>query len=560
MVSAIIKMFSKKVDGIGQAAFFIGFFILLSQILGLIRDRMLAYYVGPGEILDIYYIAFRVPDILFVTVASLISVASVIPHFTEKFSAGKNRDEAKKLLDSLFTFFVIFLILVGFLVFIFMPHIISFIVPSFSEQKILEVAKISRIMLASPFLLGISNLFGSVTQYFRRFVVFGLSSVLYNFGIIIGILFFYPIFRIAGLAFGVVLGGFLHLLIQVPVLIQEKMFPWFTKEIDWGGVQKVVYSSLPRTLALSFSSITMIALVSMATNITPGSVSLLQFSYNLQSVPLSIIGMSFSVATFPALASAFVLGDTNQFNQKLSLSLKQIIFWSLPTMALFIILRSHIVRVILGTNNFTWENTKVVAASFSLFIISVFAQSMVMLLSRAFYATKKTIWPLLCNGFSSVFIVIISSYFIFINEQTSIYLFLTNLFKINSTVWSPLIMLSFSFSLGSFLNLLLLFWASKKYLNFNFGKILSTSFLKVLFASIFSAIIAYLVLYFSAPVFGLKTLLEVFLQGLFAGFIGIISFVLLQEVFGCEEYKSVKNILKKKISGKPDVAPEITLN
>ena len=85
MVSALIKIISKKVDGVKQAAFFIGFFVLLSQILALVRDRLLAFYVGPGETLDIYYAAFRIPDILFVTVASLISVASVVPHFTEKY-------------------------------------------------------------------------------------------------------------------------------------------------------------------------------------------------------------------------------------------------------------------------------------------------------------------------------------------------------------------------------------------------------------------------------------------------------------------------------------------
>jgi len=560
MVSALIKIISQKTNGVKQAAFFIGFFVLLSQILALVRDRLLAYYIGPGEALDVYYAAFRIPDILFVTVASLISVASVVPHFTERHLKDGNDGAAKKLLDSLFTFFVFFLGFSGIVLYIFMPQIVGIIVPGFSEEQIIKTISLSRVMLLSPLLLGISNLFGSVTQYFRRFTVFGLSPVLYNLGLIIGIIFLRPTFGLTGLALGVVLGGFLHLAIQIPVLMQEKMFPWFSYRLDWQGIRTVIVSSLPRTLALSFSTLVMVALVSMSSTISTGAVSLLQFSYNLQSVPLAIIGMSFSVAAFPTLASAYVLGDKAKFNGELASSFKQIIFWALPVMVLFIILRSHVVRVILGTNNFTWDNTKVVAGALSLFVISVVAQSIVMLMSRAFYATKKTIWPLFYNGLSSLLIIILAVYFTYINETSSIFKMLTNLFKIENNLHAHIIMLAFSFSVGSILNVMLLIFAAKKHLEFDFFKILNMSFVKTFASSIILGLSAYLFLYFSSPIFELRTLFQVFFQGLLAGLVGIVFYILSQEFFGSDEYRQVRNILKNKLISKPEIAPETTLN
>lgn len=560
MVSALIKIISKKVDGIKQAAFFIGFFVLLSQILALVRDRLLAFYIGPGETLDVYYAAFRIPDILFVTVASLISVASVVPHFAEKYIKDGTHTEAKKLLDSLFTFFVIFLFFVGVVLFIFMPQIVSVIVPGFSEDQIIKTISLSRVMLISPLLLGVSNLFGSVTQYFRRFAVFGLSPVLYNLGIVIGIVFFLPIFGVEGLALGVVLGGILHLVIQLPVLMQEKMIPSFVSKINFGGVKEVVASSLPRTLALSFSTLVMVALVSMSTTISTGAVSLLQFSYNLQSVPLAIIGMSFSVAAFPALATSFAMGDKNKFSSELASSFRQIIFWALPVMVLFVVLRAHIVRVILGTNNFTWDSTKIVAATLSLFVISVVAQSIVMLMSRAFYATKKTIWPLICNGVSSIIIIILAVYFVYVDEASVIFSFLLNLFNLENVPQASIIMLAFSFSVGSILNLMFLTWSAKKYLEFDFFAVLNKSLLKTFAGSVVLGVTTYSVLYFSSPIFGLSTLSQVFFQGLLAGSVGILFYLVSQEFFGSDEYKSVRATLKKKIIGEPAIAPETTLN
>ena len=163
-------------------------------------------------------------------------------------------------------------------------------------------------MLLSPILFGLSNLFSTITQVFKKFFVYALAPVLYNIGILVGVLFLYPLWGLTGLAFGVILGAFLHMIIQLPVVVRHGFFPTFSFNIDWKSIWSMIRLSLPRTLGLSFHSFVFIVLIALASNISEGSVSILRFSFNLQSVPLALIGLSYSVAAFPILAEICFYG------------------------------------------------------------------------------------------------------------------------------------------------------------------------------------------------------------------------------------------------------------
>ncbi len=163
---------------------------------------------------------------------------------------------------------------------------------------------LSRILLLSPILLGLSNLFGSVTQTFKRFFVCATSPLLYNVGIIIGILYLYPRFGLQGVVWGVILGALMHLGLQVPFVWSEGLLPRF-RTPDWGEVKRVIFLSLPRTFALSVTQIAMIFILGLASLMTVGSIAIFNLAYSLDSVPLSIIGVSYSLAAFPTLARLF---------------------------------------------------------------------------------------------------------------------------------------------------------------------------------------------------------------------------------------------------------------
>ncbi len=192
----ILRIFSKEYVNINQAALLMGSFTLLSQILALFRDRNIAHFIGPSLELDAYYAAFRVPDLIFISIASLASITVLIPFIVEKMNGESVTEEARKLLNNIFTVFFATMIIISVIAFFAMPYLISFIAPGFTPIMQTKVILFSRIMLLSPILMGLSNLFGTITQLFRKFFIYSLSPIFYNFGIIIGVVVLYPIFGI----------------------------------------------------------------------------------------------------------------------------------------------------------------------------------------------------------------------------------------------------------------------------------------------------------------------------------------------------------------------------
>ncbi len=464
----IMKLFNKEFSKISEAAMVLAFFTLLSQILGIFRDRFLAGNLGTGEILDVYYAAFRVPDLLFTLGASLVSVSILMPFFINQLS--KSKKDAKKFINDVFTTFFLFIVVLSLIVAIIMPFLAQKLFPGFATEEIQRTVVLSRIMLLSPVLLGISNLFATITQSFKQFFVYALAPVFYNIGIILGILVFYPIFGVVGLAYGVSLGALLHMLIQLPVIIRHGLVPKFSLNINWTYIKEVVKHSLPRTITLSMSKIVFLIFVSIASTLISGTISVFNLSYNLQSVPLAIIGVSYSIAAFPVLVDFFNKNNHEEFMYHVMIPIRQIVFWSLPVISLFIVLRAQIVRVILGSGNFDWSDTRLTAASLALFIVSVIAQSIVLLLIRAYYASGKTWKPLWITLSSSVFTIAFAYIFLSVyNTQPYLQLFFERLLRIEGVEGSSVIMLSLAYSMGMFLNLLLLWLAFKKDFNFKTG-------------------------------------------------------------------------------------------
>ena len=234
----IFRIFNKEFGNINQAAILLGFFTLLSQILALFRDRFIAHFIGPSAGLDAYYAAFRVPDLIFISIGSLASITVIIPFVVSKMKNGEVTDEARKFLNDVFTVFFGSMILISIIAFFLMPYFVHFIAPGFIPIMQMKVVNISRIMLLSPILLGLSNLFGTVTQLFRKFFVYSLSPVFYNIGIIFGIIFLYPIFGIYGLASGVALGAFLHFLIQAIASTGCGFRPGFSLKVNFNDIKK----------------------------------------------------------------------------------------------------------------------------------------------------------------------------------------------------------------------------------------------------------------------------------------------------------------------------------
>ncbi len=537
----------------------LGVFALLSQILALVRDRLLAHSFGAGAVLDVYYAAFRVPDLIYISVASLVSVTVLIPFLAEKINPEvlRGSEEAKNFLNSVFSAFFTLIIFVAAFAFLFAPVLASVIAPGFSIEQKDELMVLMRILLLSPILLGISSLLGSVVQVYRKFFVYAIAPLLYNIGIIIGIVFLYPMFGLKGVVFGVIIGALMHLLIQIPVVVRHKLLPrpkfaFWDKELA-----RVAALSLPRTLALSANQITLIALIAFASLMTEGSVAVFNFSFNLQSVPLSIIGVSYSIAAFPTLARLFAVNKKEEFVNQVVTAARHIIFWATPIIILFIVLRAQIVRTILGTGAFDWSDTRLVAATLAVFAVSVLAQSQQLLFVRAFYAAGETKIPVIVNVLSAMLIGVLAytSVKMFHVSETLRY-FMESLLRIDGVDGSVIVMLSLAYSIGMIINCIILFILFQKH----FGStraLLTRVFAESFSASVIMGFVAYEFLGVFGNMFNLDTFLGVFAQGLFAGLIGIAVGILVLVLLGNNEIKEVIGTAHNKAKRKQVVAPDV---
>jgi putative peptidoglycan lipid II flippase len=423
---------------------------------------------------------------------------------------------------------------------------VHYIAPGFSTIMQEKVIMLSQMMLLSPILMGLSNLFGTITQLFRKFFIYSLSPIFYNLGIICGVVFLYPVLGIYGLAVGVILGAFMHFLIQAIASAGCGFTPRFSFSINFSEIKKVVFISLPRTLGLAFNSIALISIIALASYLKSGSISVFNFSFNLQSVPLNIIGISYAVAAFPTLARTFSSGKKNEFKIHLRSAARQIIFWSLPITFLFIVLRAQIVRVILGSGSFSWENTRLVAASLAIFSVSILAQGMTALLSRAYYAAGNTRRPLTINLICSVFIIILSYLLVYIFNNFLIFkYFIESLLKVTDIEGTAVLMLPLAYSIGTILNFILQ-WIFVKKDFMDDEPFIAKTFFQSLGASFFIGFISYLGLNIFSPIFGTTTFWGVFLQGFISGIIGIFTGILLLFLLKNEELIDLINTLKSK--------------
>lgn len=544
MVKRLLSLFSREWSSMHEAAFLLGLFAILSQVLALFRDRLLAHQFGATQTLDIYYAAFRIPDFVFAGIASFMSALVLIPILMKR--ATDSDESAKKFLNDMFTIFFTLLVLISIGAYVLTPFLVHELFPSFAPDAYSQLILMSRILLLSPILLGLSNLFGSITQMLHKFFAFALAPVLYNVGIIFGAYFFYPVFGITGLAFGVIMGAFLHFFIHFFVssrngfMLNISFFPSF---LDAWEVVKV---SFPRTIALLSNQIALFALVVFAAKLEKGSITVFNFAFNLQSVPIAVIGVSYATAAFPGLSKHFADDEIKKFLEKILSAARHIVFWSLPVLVLMIVLRAQIVRSILGSGSFDWTATKLTAACLAIFTVSAVAQSVVHLFARGFYATGNNIIPFFSNVMASILIVLVGFGLLSGYESTPFFQnFIGSLLRVEDISGASVLMLPLAYTIGMLLNAVLLIYFFRK----RFGRFLSPvkeTLMHGSFASIIAGVVTYEFLEVLGLYLDLNTFLGIFTQGLVAGIAGLITWWLILELMGNEEIRDVRTALHRK--------------
>lgn len=559
MVSKILKLLNRESSGINEAALLLGLFTFVSQMLGLVRDRLLATYLGAGTNLDLYYAAFKIPDFLYVSVATLAAITVLLPYLSEKYGQGDQEgyNRAKHFLNQIFTVLLGFLVFLSIILFIAMPFLAHIVAPGFDPVMLDKLILLSRIMLLQPIIVGVSNMISSVTQMFKKFFVAALSPVFYNIGIIIGIVGLYPFFGINGLAYGVILGAVLHLLIQLPVLFQHELVPKFTRKISFSEIRSIVVTSIPRTIGLSMSSLSALILTSIASLLPVGSISLFNLTNNMLNVPIGIIGISYSVASFPTLVKFFQLNERDKFSEHILHATRKIIFWSIPVMVLFIVLRAQIVRVILGSQSFSWNDTRLAAASLALLMLGLVCQSLVHLFVRGYYAMGNTKKPLTMNFLGEIITIILAFVFIGLFRHSDSFIsFFTTMLRLDGVPNLTLLALPLAFSVGNILNYSALWTVFRKdFPESNTVPLIRTS-IQTMSASLCMGAVTYGALNILVLLIKQNTFWGVFLQGAISGLVGISIFISILIMLDNRDMKDFMNTLKRKF-WKADVIQEV---
>jgi putative peptidoglycan lipid II flippase len=528
------NIFKKQINSITVAAALVAISSLASRVLGVLRDRILAGQFGAGRELDIYYAAFKIPDLVYNLIILGALSAGFIPIFTSLIKNFKcertdncdpkteNKD-AWNLASNIFTILFIGLAVLSFLGIIFAPFLMRFIAPGFSEADKTLTASLTRIMFLSPLFLGISGIFGGILQSFKRFFVYSIAPIFYNLGIILGAIYLVGPWGLTGLAWGVVFGAILHLAVQIPTVYSLGFRYCFRLAWDDINMRQIFRMMVPRTMSLAISQLNLVVITALASGLTSGSLAIFNFANNLQSFPIGIFGVSFAIAAFPALSEA--AHDKKRLAASFSQAFRQILFFIVPATVLIIILRAQIIRVILGTGNFDWQDTVLTMNTLGFFALSLFAQATVPLLVRVFYARHNSKTPFYL-GLITVAINIILS------------LLLAPKMGVAG--------LALAFSIAGIVNFLLLFiWIYLETKIINISQILF-SVLKFTIAAIFAGLAAQVTKSLVWPFIDMTKFSGVFIQLISAGAAALLVYGFLCYAFKSDELLGFLNSLKNR--------------
>lgn len=526
---------SNKKLTIGNAAIILGTTGLLSNILGLLRERVIAGTFGASHMTDAFYASFRLPDMIFNLLILGALSSAFIPVFVEKITEKKD-GEANELASSFLNFIIIAAGIFAVIIFILAPKLVPFLLPGFFNRPEANIdifhvtVNLTRMMMISPILFSISGVFGGILNSYKRFVAYSLAPLIYNISIILSAIYLTPKFQtpVYALAVGVIIGAFLHALIQLPSVLSTG-FRWKpTLNLRGGQIGRIVNLMLPRTFAIGVGQINLFVDTIIASFFV-GGITVINFANDIQTAPTVIFGIAIATAIFPVLSEARTKGDMADFMKNFSWSARRILYFTIPATIGLIVLRAQVVRLIFGVGNFSWDNTYWTTKALLFFAVGLVAQGLIPLLLKAFYAIQDTKTPL----YISIAVVVINA-----------------MLSVTLPFVAPLQLgiagIALAFSIAGIVNAIALFIA----LHNKVGALdpdhkIFESTTRLIVASIIMGIVVHYSLYLFDPLVNTLSVMGLFLQTMGAIAFGCVTYFFVSWVFRCEETRFILDKMKK---------------
>ncbi|MEK6719490.1 MAG: murein biosynthesis integral membrane protein MurJ [Chloroflexota bacterium] len=366
-----------------------------SYAMGLVRDRFFAQTFGAGIDLDAYNAAFQIPELaLDVLVASGL-VAPFIPIFTGL--RGESDAAAERFARTVLTAAVLVMSAAVAILFVLAPETARIAAPGFDDGERALYTDLFRLMCVTPIIFAASITLGEVLIARQRFLYYGLAPILYNAGIVLGTVLLAESIGIFAAAVGAVIGALLHLAIRIIGIARTdvRIRPSFAfREPSFVAFVKLM---LPKMLSHPIEPVLFLYFTAVATTLGAGSVSALSFARNFQSVPVSLIGVSFSLAVFPALSAAWAAGDRASYVRILTANVVTIAILTVVAAIGLVVVGELGIRVLLGGGAFDADDVARTALVLAAFAISVPFDALTHPLSRALYATRNTVLQVLAS-------------------------------------------------------------------------------------------------------------------------------------------------------------------
>ncbi len=370
----------------------------LAAAAGLLRNVIIARTFGIGTQLDVYYAAFRLPDLLFTVVAGASLSGAFVPVFAGLLAKGE-RQEAWHLASAVTNIVVVIVSVLALLIGLSAPWLVRVLVaPGFDVQARAQTVTMMRLVLISTVIFGVSAVQTNSLHGFKHFLFPALAPVVYPLGIAAGVWWLPPTLGVRRLAIGAIVGATLHLGIQVPALLHYGFRWWPGLGLRRKAVRRVAGLMGPRVLDLGVFHLTILATSNLASRLGPGSVSALEWGWDAMQLPEAVIGTAFGLVALPTLSDLAARGDVEGLRSTLGETLRAVVSLTVPAALGLILLGRPLLQLVYQRGAFDTAATDAVYAALRFYALGLVGHACIELAARAFFAQQDTLTPLLVTS------------------------------------------------------------------------------------------------------------------------------------------------------------------
>ena len=511
-------------NSIMQAAGILMIMMLISRILGYVRDVVLLSSFGQDYRTDAYYAAFNIPDFIYSVLLGGALGSAFIPIFTQYLAQDKEED-SWIVASTIFNIMLIGAIVLISLGLIFTPQLMEILTPGYDAQTKELAVYLTRIMFGQAFFMCLMGIAQGICHSYKKFLAPALGSVLYNVAIIVVGLLLKDKLGIVAFTLGVVFGAFLNFAVQIPTLVDIGLKYRPLVDLHHPGVKKFFVLLVPVFVGLSVTHLNTFVGTNLGSSLGEGVVTALSNAQRLMMLPVGVFAISIAVASFPSMASHVAQGRMDAYKEDLSLSFRTIVFINVPAAVGMAVLSVPIVRAMYMQGEFTLANMDLTADALVFYCIGLLGYGAQHALNRGFYAIQDTKSP-----------VAINVGIIFINIVLSVILSKTIGYR----------GLPLAYSIAGLLSIVALLWGLNRKVGKLGGRRIIISCLKSLISAAVMGAGVYFASQFLENWWNMSLKWAQISQVIIAVIVGVIIYSLMAYLLKMEEMKEALKIVRRK--------------